>query len=71
MSKPIHTPDRFDEMMLIAEPPSEDFEYFQVGLYASSDGSILFGDITVAESSESNPFVSQECNSELRSYGEE
>jgi len=40
-------PDRFDEMLMIAEDLGSDFDFMRVDLYLTDDSEIMFGEMTV------------------------
>ncbi len=61
-------PSQFDQMVQIAENLGEGFDHIRVDLYAPDDNYVVFGEITVAESSGSNPFVPCEFDFKLGSY---
>ena len=66
--EPIARPDQLDKMVQIAETLGEDFDHIRVDLYAPNDDRVVFGEMTVAESSGASPFVPREYDFELGSY---
>lgn len=50
-------PPNLDRMLQIAEQLAEPFDHIRVDLYAPNNDEIVFGELTVAESSGMNPFV--------------
>lgn len=64
----IAEPDKLDEMIRIAEELGEDFSHIRVDLYSPNDNEIVFGEMTVAESSGSNPFIPREYDFKLGKY---
>lgn len=61
-------PENLDEMIEVAETLGKDFDHIRVDLYSPADKSVVFGEMTVAESSGGMPFVPRKYDFELGSY---
>lgn len=64
----IAKPEKLDEMIRVAEKLGEDFSHIRVDLYSPNDERVVFGEMTVAESSGANPFVPREYDFKLGEY---
>jgi hypothetical protein len=58
-------PSRFDEMVQIAEKLGAGFEFIRVDLYEVSDGSVRFGEMTVAPESGAGKFTPTRMDAEF------
>jgi hypothetical protein len=65
---PVERPELLSEMIDVSEKLGEDFEHIRVDLYSPNNERIVFGELTVAESSGSNPFVPQKYDEKFGEY---
>lgn len=63
-------PENLDEMIEVAEKIAEDFDHIRVDLYSPNHEEVIFGEMTVAESSGETPFVPREYDFKFGSLWE-
>lgn len=64
----IDIPDRYDEMVDIAEMLGADFDFVRVDLYNPPSGEIIFGELTLAHASGGHQFYPRSYDFEFGSY---
>jgi len=67
LAPPVNKPEKFDEMVSIAEKLGEEFDFMRVDLYEINNDRIVFGELTVAHGSGGEQFRPQEYDFELGS----